>query len=475
MNMNSPTAIEPKQARPMLVVLFAAAFLACYNENIINMALVSLMAELHVDAITSQWLVSGYMIVSTLMVAVASFTFRRFKIRQLFFFAIGVLLVSTVAAALAPNFALLLTFRVLQALGAGALIPLMMNSILLVAPREKLGTYMAIGSCMITFGPAVAPVLSGVMVTMLGWRFVFLPVAVGAVIVLVAGAALLRDVNPTMQLKADVISIALAALCLFALVYGMSVLSTATVVAVVSLVVAVASFAGFVARQMLEKKAGREPLLDMAPLFSLRFFPACVLVMVAMTCSFSMSVLLPLLYEGSMGMSSMIAGLLLLVPVLVNAGVALYAGRVMDNSGAWPLLPIGFAIALAGMACCTVFGPQLSLAGVFVGSVLVFAGVGCVMSPSQTAGLQTLPREQNSAGVSLLNVSIQVAACIAPSLFIGLKSSVEAANVASVGAAVAGGMGFSRATLIAAVVALAAAAIAAVYSRSQRRHNGRRA
>ena len=473
--MNTSTTLDPRKARPMLVVLFASAFLACYNENIINMALVSLMAELHVDAVTSQWLVSGYMVVSTLMVVIASFTFRRFKIRPLFFFATGVLLASTVLAAFTPNFGLLLVFRMLQALGAGILIPLMMNSILLVAPREKLGTYMAIGSCMITFGPALAPVLSGVMVTLLGWRFVFLPVAVGAVAVICAGIPLLRNANPTSHLKADPLSIGLAAVCLFALVWGMSILSSSTPAAICGLAVAVAAFAGFVARQMLEKKAGREPLLDMAPLFSLRFFPACVLVMVAMTCSFSMSVLLPLLYEGSMGMSSMLAGLLLLVPVLVNAAVALYAGRVMDNSGAWPLLPVGFAIALAGMACCTVFGPQLSLAGVFVGSILVFAGVGCVMSPSQTAGLQTLPREQNSAGVSLLNVSIQVAACIAPSLFIGLKSSVEAANVASVGAAVAGGMGFSRATLIAAVVALVAAAIAAVYSRSQRRHNGKRA
>ena len=473
--MNTSTTLDPRKARPMLVVLFASAFLACYNENIINMALVSLMAELHVDAVTSQWLVSGYMVVSTLMVTVASFTFRRFKIRPTFFFATVVLLVSTVLAALAPNFGLLLVFRLLQALGAGILIPLMMNSILLVAPREKLGTYMAIGGCMITFGPALAPVLSGVMVTLLGWRFVFLPVAVGAVAVICAGIPLLQNANPTMDLKADPLSIGLAAVCLFALVWGMSILSSSTLLAVCGLVVAVAAFVGFVARQMLEKKAGREPLLDMSPLFTLRFFPACVLVMVGMTCSFSMSVLLPLFYEGSLGMSSMLAGVLLLVPVLANAAVSIFAGRIMDTSGPWPLLPVGFAIALAGMVCCTAFGPGLSLAGVFVGSILVFLGAGCVMSPSQTTGLQTLPREQNSAGVSLLNISIQVAACIAPSLFIGLKSSVEAGATAALGAAAAGGLGFSRATLIAAVVACVAMLVAAVYTRGLRRKNGHRA
>lgn len=452
--MDTASSLGPKQARLMLVVLFAAAFVATYNENIMNMALVSLMADLSVDAVTSQWLVSGYMVVSTLMVVTTSFLFQRFKIRPLFFSATAILAAASVLGAFAPSFPLLLTSRLLQAVGAGMLIPLMMNSIILVAPHGKLGSYMAVGSCMITFGPALAPVLSGLLVTLCGWRFVFAPVALITLVVLLAGIPLVRNANSTQAISVDPLSIALAAVGLFAFVYGVSILSTNLPFALGAIAAGVAGLAAFVVRQLALKKAGREPLLDMAPMRSGRFFPACILVMIVMTCNFSMSVLLPLYFEEGMGLTSMMAGLLLLVPVLSNAIVALFAGRIEDSQGEWPLLPIGFALACAGMALNTISGSALSVVGVFVGTILVFCGTGAVMSPSQTAGLKTLPRELNPSGVSLLNVFIQVAACIAPSLFIGLMSGTQEALIANgTDASAAAGAGFAQAALIAAVIA----------------------
>ena len=474
--MHTAPDLRPNQALPMLVVLFAAAFVATYNENIMNMALVSLMADLSVDAVTSQWLVSGYMVVSTLMVVTTSFLFQRFHLRPLFFAATAILAAASVVGALAPTFSLLLAFRLLQAVGAGMLIPLMMNSILLVAPRQKLGTFMAIGSCMITFGPALAPVLSGLLVTLCGWRFVFVPVAVVSLVVLLAGIPLVRNANPTQAISIDPLSVALAAVGLFAFVYGVSILSTQLVVALITIAVGVAGIAAFVARQFAMKRAGREPLLDMAPMKSGRFFPACLLVMIAMMCMFSMSVLLPLYFESALGLTSLVSGCLLLVPVLLNAGVALVAGRIEDASGEWPLLPIGFALALAGMVLNALFGATLALPAVFVASILVFCGAGAVMSPSQTAGLKTLPRELNPSGVSLLNVFVQVAACVAPSLFIGLMSGTQAGLIAGgADVAAAAGAGFSQATAVAAVVAGVGVLIALAYAwmmRGLRRKHG---
>lgn len=467
--MDTASSLGPKQARLMLVVLFAAAFVATYNENIMNMALVSLMADLSVDAVTSQWLVSGYMVVSTLMVVTTGFLFQRFKLRTLFFSATAILAVASILGAFAPSFPLLLTFRLLQAVGAGMLIPLMMNSIILVAPHQKLGTYMAIGSCMITFGPALAPVLSGLLVTLCGWRFVFVPVALVALVVLLAGIPLVRNANPTQKIAADPLSIVLAAVGLFAFVYGVSILSTNPLPALGTIVVGIACLAAFVVRQLSLKRAGREPLLDMAPMRSRRFFPACILVMITMMCTFSMSVLLPLYYEEGLGLTSMVAGLLLLVPVLSNAIVALFAGRIEDSQGEWPLLPIGFALACAGMLVNAACGSALSLVGVFAGSILVFCGAGAVMSPSQTAGLKTLPRELNPSGVSLLNVFIQVAACVAPSLFIGVMSGTQGTLIAGgADAGTAAATGFAQAVLIAAVIAGIGVLVALAYARMMR-------
>lgn len=100
----------------------------------------------------------------------------------------------------------------------------------------------------------------------------------------------------------------------------------------------------------------------------------------------------------------------------------------MDKRAAGPLLPAGFAVITVGQLAVCLCAPALSLAGVLVASVIVYAGVGLALSPSQTAGLQTLSPEQNPHGVTILNTFIQIAAAVGPSLFIGVLSSVAGAR-----------------------------------------------
>ena len=183
------------------------------------------------------------------------------------------------------------------------------------------------------------------------------------------------------------------------------------------------------------------PLLNLKPMCNRLFAPMCALVVVAMMTTFSMSMLLPLYFEGALGTTALAAGALLLAPILVNAVTSLVGGRIMDKRGSWPLLPAGFAVITVGQLAVCLCAPTLSLAGVLVASVVVYAGVGLVLSPSQTAGLQTLSPEQNPHGVAILNTFIQIAAAVGPSLFIGVLSSVagsvEAAGTAAAACAIA--------------------------------------
>ena len=66
---------------------------------------------------------------------------------------------------------------------------------------------------------------------------------------------------------------------------------------------------------------------------SVRFWPAVLLVVVAMMTVFSLSVLLPLYFEGALGMSAFMAGILILLPVLLNAATTMIGGRIMDRRG----------------------------------------------------------------------------------------------------------------------------------------------
>ena len=110
-----------------LAVMYVAAFVAAFNENIINVALNDIMGAFGVGATTAQWLVSGYMIVTSVFTAIMAYLSGRFSTRRLLFFACGCLVAGEVLCLVAPSFAVLLPSRILQAAGSGILFPLMMR------------------------------------------------------------------------------------------------------------------------------------------------------------------------------------------------------------------------------------------------------------------------------------------------------------------------------------------------------------
>lgn len=448
-----------------LAVLYGAAFLAGFNENLVNMGLVSIMGEYGVDSITAQWLVTGYMIVATVVVMCMAFLYRRIKLRTLFFAAGVFCMAGSAMGLVAANFQFLLAARLVQAIGSGIFIPMMMNTILAVAPKNRLGRFMSIGGCTITFGPAFAPVVCGGLVTAFGWHSIFaVPLAAMAVLG-VLGFFLLKNLENA-EVGLDVPSVVLATVFLVALSFGLSQIMATPPVGAVALVVAAGAAAAFVVRQ------GRcaSPLIDLTPMRSIRFWPAVVLVVVSMMIMFSLSVLLPLFFEGALGMTAFAAGMVILVPVLVNAGCTLVAGRVLDSRGEWPLLPLGLGIALAGAALMAATASLRSLPVAFVAAVLVYAGIGFSFSPAQTAGLRTLPARQNPFGVALMTTFVQIAACIGPSLFTGIMSAVQ--DGAPGGGQPAVAQGFSAALIVASCIAAVGFATAFAYARAARGNAG---
>lgn len=177
-----------------------------------------------------------------------------------------------------------------------------------------------------------------------------------------------------------------------------------------------------------------------------------------------MSVLLPLFFEGAAGTTALIAGVLVLVPILFNSATALAGGRIMDKRGEWPLLPAGFLLIVVGLVATCLWAGSINVALVVVAASVVYAGVGFVMSPSQTAGLKQLPREMNPYGVGLMSTFIQIAAAIGPSLFVGVFSSTVATSSAS-SAAAAQASGFVAAIVVATAISVAGFIVAFIYAR----------
>ena len=115
-----------------------------------------------------------------------------------------------------------------------------------MTPKNKLGTYLSLGGCTITFGPAFAPVVCGALVTNLGWRSIFLAPILGMTLLGVLGFIYVKDLENS-EAHLDAPSVALSGVTLFALSFGLAEIAIDTVLGAVSLIIAVAAVGVFVA------------------------------------------------------------------------------------------------------------------------------------------------------------------------------------------------------------------------------------
>lgn len=451
---------------PLLAVFYGCGFLAGFNENLVNMALVAIIGDFSVDAVGAQWLVTGYMIAVTVVVTCMAYLYRRLSMRALFFAAAALSIAGSAGGLLAPSFPLLLAARLVQAVGTGVFIPLMMNVIVDRVPHERLGTYLAIGSAMITIGPATAPIATGFMVSDLGWRSVFLvPLAV-AVALTAVGVFVVRGGREPERARFDLPSALLTAAGVTLLCVGLSEVTLRPAVGAAALVGAALALGWFARRQ--EHLA--RPLVSMEPLHHGMFWPAALLVMVTMMTYFSLSVMAPLYFEEAAGLAASIAGVLMVAPVLANATASVLSGRALDRWGEWPLLPAGLAIAVAGLAATIVGALASSVVVATTGIFFGYLGTGMVLSPAQTAGLRRLPDELDSHGVTLMSMAVQLSACLGPAAYVGIMSSATAsAAAAGAPAAQASAEGFAAAMIAALVVAAAGLVTAVFYARFTKR------
>ena len=468
--MSSPHAPAPSISRSgvgMIAVAAAAAFLATFNETFLNVALTPIMADLGVDVATVQWLATGYLLVAAVFVPVSNVLYRRFPTRPLFVATAGVLVVGSVIGALAPSFGVLLLGRLLQAIGTGVIIPIGMNITLAVAPRAKLGMAMGIMAAMTTLGPSVAIVVSGALLSFAPWSTLLWVFGALALIVLLAGAVLLRNVAELGRPVLDVLSLLLVTVALVGLLYGISTaFSGSALIAAATFVVGLLALAAFVVRQ------GRieNPLIDLRPFRSAPFVLGVLITVVGLLFVFAMNVVIPIFLQSVKGQSPMGASLALAPGILLTVAMGPVAGRLFDRHGGRVIIPVGFAIMALFVLLVGVSGgvsSVLLLGVLYIPAVLATA---LVIGPAQTFALSHLDRETSPHGVTVISTSFQIAGCLGTSLGIGVYNAATAYRLSGgVGVLDASIFGFRGATLLVAVTSLIGVGLALAATRASTR------
>lgn len=408
--------ISERNKKIILIVLISGCFLSTLNQTLLNVAMSNLMGVFDVTAATVQWLSTGFMLINGVLVPITAFLMKRFTTRQLFISSMLSLFIGTVLCACAMNFGTLLTGRMIQAVGAGIIMPLMMTVILYLYPSEKRGSIMGTIGFAIIFAP-IAPTLSGFIIEYVSWRWLFIGFAPFVLIVIILALKYLMNVAETTKAKLDIVSVILSTIGFGCIIFGFSSAGSKgwdhpVVVTIIIIGIIVTSL--FCLRQI----KSNDPLLNLS-VFNYKVFTLTSVINVLITMiMYADLILLPIYLQNGRGFTAFESGLLLLPGAVINAFLSPITGKMFDKYGAKPLFITGLICIIISMSGVIDLTESTTYMYLMVRTIILRIGLSFISMPLNTAGLNALPRELGSHGSAVNNTIRQLAGAIGTAVII---------------------------------------------------------
>ncbi|WP_370297128.1 MDR family MFS transporter [Rossellomorea marisflavi] len=427
---------------PLLIVLISGAFAAILNQTLLGTALPHIMKDLNLDESTAQWLTSIFMLVNGIMIPVTAFLIGRFTTRALFLSAMGLFAVGTAICAVAPSFGFLMVGRIIQASGAGIIIPLMQTILFMIYPVEKRGAAMGMFGLVISFAPAIGPSLSGWMVEELPWRSLFYVILPIVIVDFIVAYFLLKNVTKRTFPKLDILSVILSSFGFGGLLYGFSIAGSkgwGSYQVDLSMIVGGLSLLWFILRQLRLK----EPMLQFRVFKNSMFTLTTALGMIVFIAMIGAATVLPLYMQNMLGFSALESGLMLLPGALIMGLMNPITGRLFDKFGARWLAIIGLTILSLSTFMFTNLSAETTFTYLATWNAVRMFGVAMVMMPVTTAGLNQLPSNLIPHGTAMNNTMRQVSGAMGTAMLVtvmttsaiptkGLEGMIHGVNVSFV-------------------------------------------
>lgn len=404
-----------------VVVLLAGTLLVVLNQTLLSPALPVIMGDMNVDATTVQWLTSGYSLVEAIIIPLSAYLMGRFSTRQLFIGGLCIFTAGTVLAACAPMFIFLLLGRMLQASATGFVMPMVFTVILLIFPRERRGSAMGIVSLVIGFAPAVGPSVSGVLVETIGWRALFVVVAVIAAVVIVASFFVLRNHGDFERTTFDKVSVLLSSFGLLSLLYGLSSITSSDNVALNLVLIAF----GVVLMFFFVRRQGKLPVpfLRVQVLKTRNYRTTVTIVACFQAGLVGTGVLLPIFLQNLLGATPLQTGLIMLPGAVIGAITAMMAGRLFDKFGVRKLTVPGTFVACVGAVGLVSFNLGTPLLFVTCVYTLLALGLEFTMTPLNTWGINSLDNRVIQHANATANTINQISASLGTAILVSLSAT----------------------------------------------------
>lgn len=414
----------------ILVAMMFGMFIAILNQTLLNVALPVINNEFSISASTGQWLMTGFMLVNGILIPISAFLISKYSYRRLFLIAMTLFTIGSIICALSFNFPMMMTGRVIQAVGAGVLMPLGSNVFMTIFPPEKRGAAMGTLGIAFILAPAIGPTLSGWIVQNYHWNVMFYGMfAIGLVAIFIS-FFWFRIYQKTSNPKPDVQGIIFSTLGFGLLLYGFSEAGNdgwTSLTVSLSLIIGIIFTALFVIREVRMKN----PMLDMSALKYSGFTLTTIINVIVTMSLFGGMILLPIYLQNLRGFTPLDSGLLLLPGSLIMGFMGPIAGKMLDSFGIKPLALIGLTIMTFATWELTQLNMDTPYTTILVIYIVRSFGMSFIMMPIMTAGMNSLPQRLIPHGNAISNTVRQLAGSIGTAILVTVMTQNTTSHLAN--------------------------------------------
>src|SRR4051794_36114380 len=407
----SHSADEPlgREVWVVAAVVTVGMIMSILDTTIVNVALETLSRQLDATLSTIQWVSTGYMLALAIVIPLTGWMSERFGAKQVWMTSVALFGLGSVLCGFAWSAESLILFRVLQGFGGGMIMPVGMSLMTQTAGANRVGRVMSVIGIPILLGPILGPVIGGLIVDSISWRWIFFVNIPIVVLALGLAARLLHaDAGRADAGRLDWLGLVLLSPGLAGIVFGLSETEThgglgapiawGPILAGIVLVILFVRHAWFANR----------PLIDVRLFRSVPFSAAAATTTLLGGALFGAMIVLPLYYQVARGESALTAGLLM-APQGLGAALAMpLAGRLTDRLGGGRVALVGIIILTVATIPYAFLGPATPY-GLLAGLLVIRGiGLGSTMMPTMAAAYAVLSPGQIPRATSALNVTRQV-------------------------------------------------------------------
>jgi EmrB/QacA subfamily drug resistance transporter len=402
--------MENNQASPrpnkymVLFTVCVGTILSGYVSSSINIALPNIMQAFGFTMDSVVWVSLSYMLPYGSMLPIMGKLGDQFGRKKMYIFGVSLFTVATMMVGLAWSSTSIITFRVIQGIGAGLLFPNAMAIVSDAFPANERGQALGMWGALAASGSALGPTIGGYIIEYLNWRILFYSIIPISIVGLVLSIYVLEESKiPANSPKIDYLGGALIVISLGSLLLALNQGSKEgwTSLYIVSiLAIAITSMITFI---YVESKI-KFPLVDLGLFKNTTFTVSNIVGFLSFMAMFGGMFLLPFYLRNILGYTAIKAGISLLPLVGAMVLLAPLGGKLADSVGSKIPASIGMAVITLALYSFHILDERTAYSNIAWRLVLMGVGLALTMSPLSNGVMSTLPKDKVGVGAGVFNL-----------------------------------------------------------------------